>query len=150
MTRTRNPENASLPERWRYRCGTFSYMVPIGEEHHFEGKKEFALGRSREEADKTWQSIMSSAEPVAASQDASASSVFYLYRFFSKGGMLLYIGQTKGLGNRLAQHESSTNWFGQVASIRVEKYATRIDSLRAESNAIRSESPLHNCHESFN
>lgn len=50
----RNKENRPLPKRWRYRCGTYSYMVPPGQEHHWDNKKEFKLGRSLTEAYRVW------------------------------------------------------------------------------------------------
>lgn len=52
--RKRNRENRGLPKRWRYRYGTYSYMVPPGQEAHWDGKTEFVLGRTEAEAYKVW------------------------------------------------------------------------------------------------
>lgn len=52
--RKRNKENSGLPARWRYRNGSYCYMVPPGLEKHWNNKKEFRLGRSLSEAYKTW------------------------------------------------------------------------------------------------
>lgn len=50
----RNKENRGLPARWRFRHGAYSYMVPPGQEHQWDGKKEFKLGRSLAEAYRVW------------------------------------------------------------------------------------------------
>ena len=55
----RNRENKGLPARWRLRSGTYSYMVPLGQEMQWDGKKEFKLGRTLSEAYKTWADKMS-------------------------------------------------------------------------------------------
>lgn len=54
MARKRNRENLPLPTRWRYRNGTYSHMVPKGQEEHWDGRSEFKLGRSQSEAYKVW------------------------------------------------------------------------------------------------
>ncbi len=56
----RNKENKGLPARWRLRSGTYSYMVPPGQESRWNGKKEFRLGRTLSEAYKTWAERMDS------------------------------------------------------------------------------------------
>lgn len=52
--RDRNKENKSLPERWRFRRGTYFYRVPPGLEGEWDNKKEFKLGRTLTEAYKVW------------------------------------------------------------------------------------------------
>lgn len=42
----RSKNNAGLPKRWRYRYGSYYYLVPKGEEEHWDGKTEFKLGRT--------------------------------------------------------------------------------------------------------
>lgn len=52
--RKRNQENRGLPRRWRHRYGAYYYQVPLGLEMLWDGKKEFLLGRSLQQAYKTW------------------------------------------------------------------------------------------------
>ncbi len=42
----KNIENKGLPKRWRFRKGFFWYRVPPGQEHRWDGKKEFPLGKT--------------------------------------------------------------------------------------------------------
>ena len=46
MPRARNIENRGYPKSWRFRYDAYYYRVPIGQEHLWDGKKEFRLGRS--------------------------------------------------------------------------------------------------------
>ena len=50
----RNSENSGTPKGWRFKCGAWRYRVPKGLEHHWDGKKEFTLGKSLPEAYRTW------------------------------------------------------------------------------------------------
>lgn len=54
MPRARNPENRGFPTRWRIRSGSIYYQVPPGMEIHWDGKKEFPLGKTVTEAYRTW------------------------------------------------------------------------------------------------
>lgn len=51
---SRRPENKALPERWRYKHGAYYYRVPPGAEALWDGKSEFRLGRTLQEAYKAW------------------------------------------------------------------------------------------------
>ena len=42
------------PVGWRFKFGQWRYRVPRGQEHAWDGKKEFTLGRTLPEAYKTW------------------------------------------------------------------------------------------------
>lgn len=68
----------------------------------------------------------------------------YLYRLAAADGELLYIGISDRWTRRMGQHEASKSWFGDVASVSVQRFETREDALTAERNAIRSERPRHN------
>lgn len=46
----RNKENTGLPRRWRYRYSAYYYMVPPGQEHKWDNKKEFRLGTNLSDA----------------------------------------------------------------------------------------------------
>ncbi len=50
MPKARRPENRPLPERWRFRYNAFYYQVPPGLEPQWDGKKEFRLGATLQEA----------------------------------------------------------------------------------------------------
>jgi len=55
MPKRRKPENRKLPERWRWRFGALYYRVPPGQEHLWDGKTEFRLGKTEREAYRVWQ-----------------------------------------------------------------------------------------------
>lgn len=67
-----------------------------------------------------------------------------LYRFYDKGGALLYVGITANLDERFAHHERFKPWWPQVAKKRVEWFDSRPPALVAELAAIKAERPLYN------
>lgn len=67
-----------------------------------------------------------------------------LYRQFDKDGMLLYVGISLKLGQRMSQHRRKTHWFKAVASITLQHFDTLAEALVAEKIAIDAESPLWN------
>lgn len=50
----RRPENKGLPERWRYRYGSYYYQVPKHLREFWDNKAEFKLGKTLIEAHRTW------------------------------------------------------------------------------------------------
>lgn len=64
MPRPRKPENAGLPKRWRFDHGAYYYQVPPGQEHQWEGKKTFRLGKTQAEAYRKWAEIVEYTENV--------------------------------------------------------------------------------------
>lgn len=54
MPRLRNAENKGLPARWRLIHGAYYFQVPAGLEAHWDGKKQFRLGKTLPEAYATW------------------------------------------------------------------------------------------------
>jgi integrase len=54
MARQRNKENRGLPKRWRWNDGSIRYLVPKGQENHWDGKREFRLGKTLAEAHRTF------------------------------------------------------------------------------------------------
>src|SRR5271154_5259957 len=54
MPRARNNENRGYPKSWRFRYDAYYYRVPKGQEHLWDGRKEFCLGRSLGEAAAEW------------------------------------------------------------------------------------------------
>jgi len=50
MARQRNKDHRGLPKRWRWKNGAYRYLVPNGQEGHWDGKREFKLGKTLAEA----------------------------------------------------------------------------------------------------
>jgi excinuclease UvrABC nuclease subunit len=67
-----------------------------------------------------------------------------LYRFYDTEGVLLYVGITKFFEPRLKQHYKNAEWFFDTASVKLEHYQTRQEVERAETQAIKQESPRYN------
>lgn len=68
-----------------------------------------------------------------------------LYRHFSQSGELLYVGISISAARRTGEHCKGSPWFQDVARIEIEWFASRGLALDAESVAIASEHPRHNC-----
>lgn len=68
----------------------------------------------------------------------------YLYRHFSGEGDLLYVGISCNALKRLNAHRVASPWFGDIASVQIQKFSTREEALTAEREAISSEKPKHN------
>ncbi|GJM17466.1 MAG: hypothetical protein DHS20C13_27930 [Thermodesulfobacteriota bacterium] len=65
-------ENNGLPKRWRYRFGSYYYRVPPGDEHLWDGKKDFKLGKTLPEALRVWADrleLMSDVNSIAELMD---------------------------------------------------------------------------------
>ena len=62
MARQRNKENRGLPKRWRWNDGSIRYLVPKGQENHWDGKKEFRLGKTLAEAHRTYAGRIASVD----------------------------------------------------------------------------------------
>ena len=62
MPRRRNKEHKSLPLRWRWKDGAYRYLVPKGQEHLWDGKTEFKLGRTPSEAHRVFAGRLASAD----------------------------------------------------------------------------------------
>jgi hypothetical protein len=67
-----------------------------------------------------------------------------LYRHYDDAGNLLYIGISLSTAHRLGQHRLTSKWSHRVATITIERFATRDEALAAELRAIQTESPLFN------
>jgi len=52
--KARRQENRGLPARWRYKHGAYYYRVPADLTELWDGKKEFRLGKTLNEAYRTW------------------------------------------------------------------------------------------------
>src|SRR3990167_3888832 len=67
-----------------------------------------------------------------------------LYRHYDASGTLLYVGIALCSVERLVQHRSGAEWFGQIATIRIEHFETEDIAREAEAKAIRKERPIFN------
>jgi predicted GIY-YIG superfamily endonuclease len=68
----------------------------------------------------------------------------FLYRHFDKDGKLLYVGISLNHMARLQQHKEASKWFDQIANVKVEQFATRMEAMLAETKAINEENPIYN------
>lgn len=68
---------------------------------------------------------------------------YAVYRCYSDGGELLYVGVTGHVGRRLGDHLQKA-WFTQVRGMTFEWYADELDALNAERRAIHVEHPKYN------
>lgn len=65
VTRKRNNENRGLPARWRFYHGAYRYQVPPGQEHAWDGRRQFTLGRTLADAYATWAERVERTEQTA-------------------------------------------------------------------------------------
>jgi len=74
----RKPENFGLPARWRYKHGAFYYRVPDNLVGLWDGKKEYRLGKTLNEAYRVWTDkleLFSDAKTMAELLDRYALEV---------------------------------------------------------------------------
>jgi len=67
-----------------------------------------------------------------------------VYRYYDVRQHPVYIGVTDSYIVRQMAHERSSRWWPEVASVRLERFATYHEALVAERRAIRAEHPVHN------
>lgn len=67
-----------------------------------------------------------------------------VYRFYAADDTLLYVGVTQRFGARWSNHAKQKPWWPRVARQAVVWYDTRAEALAIETEAIKSEKPVHN------
>ena len=67
-----------------------------------------------------------------------------LYRHFNADGELLYAGISVSSLVRLTKHRNTSEWFGEIAVVKIEHFPSRKEALIAEARAVREEKPKHN------
>lgn len=67
-----------------------------------------------------------------------------VYRFFDRGGRLLYVGIAYDPGERWKHHAAKTKWWKDAVDNTIEWYDTRAEAERAEVVALRYEKPVYN------
>lgn len=75
---------------------------------------------------------------------AAASAASIVYRLLDESGVLLYVGVTAHLRNRLRDHSERKPWWQDVHSVDVQPFRYRADALRVENQIISQEHPLYN------
>lgn len=73
-----------------------------------------------------------------------ASLEWTVYRLYDESETLLYAGMSKSLGKRFQAHEASKEWWIGVATIRIERFATRKEARAREHHLILWLRPAHN------
>lgn len=68
----------------------------------------------------------------------------YVYRAFDSYGLLLYIGCSKDVRKRMAQHQSQSMWHRYAETIAIIGPYPRDEALRRETAAIESEASYFN------
>jgi predicted GIY-YIG superfamily endonuclease len=68
-----------------------------------------------------------------------------VYRCFDKTGLLLYIGATFDVKDRMRKHKHASQWFHDVDRVDAELFNNRAEAFTAEKKAIKSECPKYNC-----
>lgn len=68
----------------------------------------------------------------------------YLYRHFDADGVLLYVGISHNIFNRLDAHTRKSHWFKDIKWVQIEKHPCRKTAMRAEGVAILNEQPKYN------
>lgn len=68
----------------------------------------------------------------------------WVYRAFDADERLLYVGCTKNLGSRKADHRKRAPWYADAVSWTSVEYPTRAGALAAEALAIDTENPVWN------
>ena len=67
-----------------------------------------------------------------------------VYRLYDRRGTLLYVGISRNLSARFAQHASEKSWWPEVARKTAMLYGSRREAMKAELTAIHTEKPVHN------
>lgn len=70
-----------------------------------------------------------------------------LYRLYDPQGSLLYVGISNNPENRFRQHRAEKSWWPQVDGTSFEWFESRHKASQAETQAIATESPRHNIHQ---
>lgn len=67
-----------------------------------------------------------------------------VYRHFDKDGLLLYVGCSINIPQRMLKHASFSNWWSRVTTITIERYDSEFTARDAERTAIETEDPEFN------
>ena len=62
MAKQRLKAHKGLQKGWRFKNGAYRFRVPKGQEHHWDGKREFRLGKTLAEAHRTYAGRIASVD----------------------------------------------------------------------------------------
>lgn len=68
----------------------------------------------------------------------------HLYRFYDADGVLLYVGISGRIRQRVKEHAAGASWFEVAARVDIQHLPNRKEAADAERAAIKAERPLHN------
>jgi predicted GIY-YIG superfamily endonuclease len=71
------------------------------------------------------------------------TSVWYSYRLFAADDVVLYVGSTKSLTERLYKHRARPGWGAQIARIEATIHASKTEAIAAEVADRQALRPLH-------
>lgn len=75
---------------------------------------------------------------------ACATAGPVVYQAFARDGRVLYVGRTKILARRLAQHQARSRWWAEAVEISTRRFATEQEAARQEAWLIQSLRPRDN------
>ena len=73
-----------------------------------------------------------------------------VYRMYDSSGCLLYVGTSRRVIFRLAEHCKDKTWFREISDIKVEHFSTNEAAKENEIFAIQNEAPKYNIKHSDN
>jgi hypothetical protein len=80
----------------------------------------------------------------AAPTEPAEGLAYSLYRHFAADGTLLYVGISVCPISRTYLHRGNSLWFAEVATITIERFASRAEAMEAERQALNRENPKYN------
>lgn len=83
-------------------------------------------------------------QPVRILPEWARGRGAYVYRYYDRYGMLLYVGCTNCFWPRDNSHRQTQRWYHEVAWTEVWSYSSIEEAADAELAALRSENPMFN------
>jgi predicted GIY-YIG superfamily endonuclease len=129
MPKARVATNEGLPTNWRIKHGAYYYRVPSGARKLWEHKQDYRLGATLGEAMEVFRSRYNAIDldaginvpPIesvtAARIPIDASFIYFLF----DGDTCVYVGQTRGLTQRISQHKAMGKQFTHYSHLQCEK-----------------------------
>lgn len=115
MPKPRLEEHKALPHRWRRKHGAYYYRVPAGDEYLWEGRQDFRLGATLQEAFDTFEAVafkgirtleipdvLPANQILRRSFNVEQKSGIY---FLIHRGEVVYVGQAINMFSRALEHD---------------------------------------------
>lgn len=71
--------------------------------------------------------------------------IHHVYRYFDKGGTVIYVGVSKNMELRNITHKGQDAWFKHVYKIESQPYTNKRIAHKVEAALIKELQPLYNC-----